>query len=80
MTISEALAVSGYVPMIYNITIFAKLYTKYSRKSSIKKKKNRNDRGTNFACRGMRKAEKLGNKESFYRKELTLKDMCDFTK
>lgn len=44
------------------------------------KKKNRNDRGTNFACRGMRKAEKLGNKESFYRKELTLKDMCDFTK
>lgn len=39
MTISEALDVSGYVPMIYNITNFAKLYTKYSRKSSIKKKK-----------------------------------------
>ena len=34
---SEALAVSGYAPMINNITIFAKLYTKYSRKSSVKK-------------------------------------------
>ena len=68
MTISEALDVSGYVPMIYNITNFAKLYTKYSRKSSIKKKKNRNDRGTNFACRGMRKAEELGNKKVFTEK------------
>lgn len=58
---SEALAVSGYAPMIYN-TIFAKLCTKYSRKSFVK---NRKDRGTNFACRGMRKAEKLGNEKVF---------------
>lgn len=32
------------------------------------KKKNRNDRGTNFACRGMRKAEELGNKKVFTEK------------
>ena len=34
---SEALAVSGYAPMIYNITIFAKLYTNTAEKVLLKK-------------------------------------------